>query len=143
MAEPDLQEFSDQAPLHRNLGLRLDRTERGVICRARVGTEFLVDGSQGTVHGGIIATLLDIAATFALIATSGHDWVTVDLRVDYLRPVRAGAVTVEGDVLRAGRRVGSARSTLRDAEGTECAVAIGTFASAGERSTPPGEPSGS
>lgn len=143
MVEPDLQALSDQVPLHQRLGLHLERTERGVTCRASVGTEFLVDASQGTVHGGIIATLLDTAATFALIATSGHDWVTVDLRVDYLRPVQTGDVTIDGHVLRAGRRLGSARSVVRDAAGTECAVAIGTFAASGERNPSSGTPSGS
>jgi uncharacterized protein (TIGR00369 family) len=132
MAELDLQALCDQAPLHRDLGISISRTERGVTCRATVGGHFVVDAARGTVHGGIIATLLDTAVTFALIAGSGHDWVTVDLRVDYLRPVLAGVVTTEGEVLRAGRRIGSARATLRDAEGNECAVGIGTFAAAGE-----------
>jgi uncharacterized protein (TIGR00369 family) len=131
MAELDLQALCDQAPLHRDLGITVSRTERGVTCRAAVGGHFVVDAAHGTVHGGIIATLLDTAVTFALIAGSGHDWVTVDLRVDYLRPVLAGTVTVEGEVLRAGRRVGSARATLRDEAGNECAVGIGTFAAAG------------
>jgi uncharacterized protein (TIGR00369 family) len=131
MAELDLQALCDQAPLHRELGISIGRTERGATCRATLGGHFVVDAARGTVHGGIIATLLDTAVTFALIAGSGHDWVTVDLRVDYLRPVLAGTVTVEGEVLRAGRRIGSARATLRDAEGYECAVGIGTFAAAG------------
>jgi uncharacterized protein (TIGR00369 family) len=132
MAELDLQALCDTAPLHRNLELHIRSTEHGVLCRATVGDDFVVDRNRGTVHGGIIATLLDTAATFALIATSGHDWVTVDLRVDYLRPVVGGEVTAEGEAVRAGRRVGTARAILRDAAGIDCAIAIGTFAAAGE-----------
>jgi uncharacterized protein (TIGR00369 family) len=140
MAEVDLQALCDQAPLHQDLGITVSRTERGVTCRATVGDRFVVDAARGTVHGGIIATLLDTAVTFALIAGSGHDWVTVDLRVDYLRPVLAGTGTTEAEVLRAGRRIGSARATLCDARGNQCAVAIGTFAAAGGTAGASGDP---
>lgn len=132
MPELDLQALSDQTPLHRKLGLHVSRTDDGLAFQATVGTEFVADTARGTVHGGIIATLLDTAATFALIAATEHDWVTVDLRVDYLRPVLVGTVVTTGEVLRAGRTVGRARATLTDESGTACAVAIGTFAPAGD-----------
>lgn len=143
MAELDLQALCDQVQLHRALGIVISRAEGGVICRATVGGDFVVDADRGTIHGGIIATLLDTAVSFALIAGSGHDWVTVDLRVDYLRPVIAGTVTAEAEVLRAGRRIGSARARLYDAEGHECAVGIGTFAAAGAITGVSGDASGS
>ena len=140
MAELDLQALCDQVPLHRNLGMAINRTERGVTCRATVSSDFVADTARGTVHGDILATVLDTVVTFALIASSGQDWVTVDLRVDYLRPVLAGTVTAEGEVLRAGRRLGSARATLRDGEGIECAVCIGTCAAAGAIGEEPSNP---
>lgn len=143
MAELDLQALCDQVSLHRDLGIVISRVEGGVICRATVPSDFVVDAGRGTVHGGIIATLLDTAVTFALIGSTGQDWVTVDLRVDYLRPVVAGTVTAEAEVLRAGRRIGSARAMLRDAEGQECAVCIGTFAAAGAIAGSSGDPPGS
>ena len=128
MKQLDLQGLSDEVPFHTRLGLRVARTEAGVTFDADVGDEYVVDGKTGAIHGGIVASLLDTAATFALIAQSGHDWLTVDLRIDYLRPSRSGALTVKGEVVRAGRSIGRARAELTDRTGTLSATAIGTFA---------------
>ena len=124
----DLQELCDGVPFHRQLGLEVSRTEGGVRFQCEIGREFVVDEKSGAVHGGIVASLLDTAATFALIAHTDHDWVTVDLRIDYLRPSRAGSLTISGGVVRAGRSIGRARAELSDGNGVVCATAIGTFA---------------
>ena len=75
------------APLHRELEMRVQPAGGGrVVIEAVAGTAHLNAEGAGVVHGGIIATLLDAATTFALIALDGDDWSTVDLRIDYLRP---------------------------------------------------------
>jgi uncharacterized protein (TIGR00369 family) len=128
----DLQALCDESPLHRRLGVTVRRTEGGVTLEAQVGSEFVSGGAADIVHGGIVGTLLDAAATFALIGRTEHDWVTIDFRVDYLRPTRIGAAIVTGQVVRAGRSIGRASATLADEAGRLCAQAIGTFAPAGE-----------
>jgi uncharacterized protein (TIGR00369 family) len=128
MQQPDLQALCDQSPLHRALGVRMQRSEAGVTINVEIDAAWSTGGEQPVAHGGIIATLLDSAATFALIAHSGHDWVTVDLRVDYLRPTQLGPLTIEGEVTHAGKRLGRARASLTDSTGRVCAVAVGTFA---------------
>src|SRR5581483_8931797 len=104
----DLQARCDHVPFHRMLNLSVSRTEEGVTFQSTVTPEYLVDHEQAIVHGGIVGSLLDTAATFALISETGHDWVTVDLRVDYLRPTRAESLTITGRVIRAGRSIGRA-----------------------------------
>ncbi len=128
MRRLDLQSLLDQVPFHRALGLKVRRTDGGVVLDAEVGPEYLVDVDARIVHGGVVGSLLDTAATFALIARSDHDWVTVDLRVDYLRPTHGGAIAVSGEVVRAGRSIGRAKASLRDASGETCALGFGTFA---------------
>lgn len=81
----------------------------------------------GVAHGGALATLLDTALTFALIAAADRDWATVDLRVDYLRPVAIDEVSVRARVVHAGRRTGRAEGEVVDASGATCARAVGTF----------------
>jgi uncharacterized protein (TIGR00369 family) len=130
--ELDLQALCDESPVHRQLGVIVRRTGDGVTLEALIGSEFVSGGASDIVHGGIVGTLLDAAATFALIGRTEHDWVTVDFRVDYLRPTRTGPATVKGHVVRAGRSIGRAGATLHDAAGTLCAQGIGTFAPAGE-----------
>lgn len=117
------------APLHRELEMRVQPAGGGrVVIEAVAGTAHLNAEGAGVVHGGIIATLLDAATTFALIALDGDDWSTVDLRIDYLRPVPAGPLKVSGEVVHA-RRVGRASAALSYApSGQDCARATGTFA---------------
>lgn len=50
----------------------------------------------GTLHGGCIATLVDVISTAALVTKSNHPGVSVDISVSYMSPGPAGE-TVEGD----------------------------------------------
>jgi len=124
--EATLQRYLDEAPLHAAMGqltVRLDA--RGGVIEGVLSE--VVDNGGGVVHGGAIATLLDTALTFALIAPEDRDWSTVDLRVDYLRPLTIGPVAVTGWVIHAGRRTGHAEGELRDASRVLCARATGSF----------------
>ena len=126
----ELQQLVDAARLHRELEMRVQSAGGGrVVIEAVAGAAHLNAEGSGVVHGGIVATLLDAAATFALIALDGDDWSTVDLRIDYLRPVPAGPLMVSGEVVHAGRRVGRVSAVLACApSGQDCALATGTFA---------------
>jgi len=125
----ELQQLVDAARLHRELEMRVQFAGGGsVVIEAVAGAAHLNAEGSCAVHGGIVATLLDAAATFALIALDGDDWSTVDLRIDYLRPVPAGPLSVSGEVVHAGRRVGRASAALSSAPaGQDCARATGTF----------------
>jgi uncharacterized protein (TIGR00369 family) len=124
---PDLQTICDLSPIHRKLGLRAEPTAGGVIVRGTF-TSNSTNGPDGlVVHGGLIAVLLDAAATFALIADTGCDWTTVDLRVDYLLPLAVGRVEATGEPVSVGRTLGRARAVLTGSDGRTAALAIATF----------------
>jgi uncharacterized protein (TIGR00369 family) len=129
MLPSDLQVLLDCTAVHRALRLRLvDASTDGIVLAAEAGAEHEgADGSQ-FVHGGVVATVLDSAATFALIAATDTDWSTVDLRIDYVRPVPVGVLRVRGTVVHIGRRLGRATAELV-AAGSErlLASAAGTF----------------
>jgi uncharacterized protein (TIGR00369 family) len=84
----------------------------------------------GTVHGGVIATLLDSAAGCAVHSTLPHGsgYTTVDLHTTFLRPVTAasGRVTAEGSVLSRGSRTALAEARLTDERGRLLAHATST-----------------
>lgn len=126
----DLQALCDESPYLGALGVRITRSAEGVVLQTSLDSGCAVDGKGEVAHGGVVASLVDTAATFALIARTNHDWVTVDLRVDYLRPTPLGEVTVQGEVIHAGKSLGRSRAELRDRAGRACAVAVGTFAPA-------------
>lgn len=110
----DLQAFYDESPFDRVLGLRIERSGEVVVVRGTLGHNLAVDSAGSFVHGGAVASVLDVALTFALIARTEHDWVTVDLRVDYLRPAPLGAIEARAEVLQTGRNIGRTRGELRD-----------------------------
>lgn len=72
----------------------------------------------GSVHGGIIATLIDSATGCAIHTTlpAGKMYTTLDLKLNYVRPVLAhtGLLRCIGAVIHPGRRVATAEARLID-----------------------------
>jgi len=133
MLPSELQHLVDVSPVHRGLRLTvITADETGVTCRAEPGAEETGEDNGQFLHGGVVATLLDAAATFALISATGTDWSTVDLRTDFLRPAPAGVLLVSGTAVQAGKRLGRASATVSDpASGRLLATGGGTFAKTG------------
>jgi len=84
----------------------------------------------GTVHGGVLATLLDSATGCAVHSTlpAGTGYTSLDLSVRFLRPVLvgSGALRCTGEVLNAGRRTALAEARLTDPAGKLLAHATST-----------------
>ncbi|WP_045746682.1 PaaI family thioesterase [Actinoplanes rectilineatus] len=84
----------------------------------------------GTVHGGIISTLLDTAAACSVHSTlpAGVGYTSMDLNVRFLRAVTIGSgrLTCTGEVLQRGRRTALAQARLTDAAGRLIAHATST-----------------
>ena len=75
----------------------------------------------GTVHGGVLSTLLDTAAACSVHSTlpAGVGYTSQDLNVKFLRPVTAdsGRITCRGTVLQRGRRTALAEARMTDEQG--------------------------
>ncbi|MEU4688546.1 PaaI family thioesterase [Actinoplanes sp. NPDC023714] len=75
----------------------------------------------GTVHGGVISTLLDTAAACSVHSTlpAGVGYTSMDLNVKFLRAVtvNSGRLTCTGTVLQRGRRTALAEARLVDGSG--------------------------
>lgn len=130
-----------RTPIHRALGVHLERLENGVALKGAIGTEFARQDGLNFLHGGAVATLLDSATNFAVFSETRQAWATIDLRVDYIRPTALGDIEVRAWVVHAGASVGRARAELRDGSGKLTAVATATlladksFVRAGSRET--------
>jgi uncharacterized protein (TIGR00369 family) len=94
-----------------------------------VGADY-VGGARPTVHGGAVATMLDISLASLVVAMTGADQgtATANLNVSYLRPMPTGRCTCEAEVERMGRTMGFVRAVLVDASGHKAATATATFA---------------
>lgn len=75
----------------------------------------------GTMHGGVISTLLDSAAACSLHSTlpAGVGYTSLDLNVRFLRAVTAGSgqLACRGTVLQKGRRTALTEARLTDSVG--------------------------
>lgn len=85
----------------------------------------------GSVHGGLLCTLLDSAAGCALHTTlpRGRGYTSVEIKVSYLKAVRldSGPLTATGTVVKAGSRVGFTEAVVTDGSGAVVATATSTL----------------
>ena len=107
-------------------GIVIDGVTDGV-CRAHVDLQPQHLNPRGFVHGGLLCTLMDVAAGSAAILA--HDpprmMVTQSAEVHYLRPCSGGTLTAEARVLKAGRSVAVVSVEVKDE--AEKLVSAGTF----------------
>jgi uncharacterized protein (TIGR00369 family) len=111
------------------VGLTLTEAEEGRVVMRLTPAEFHYN-PIGTVHGGILATLLDSVMGCAVHTTlpQGRGYTSLEIKVNYLRAVTgaSGELAAEGRVVHAGRRSAVAEAKVVDAEGRLCATASTT-----------------
>jgi uncharacterized protein (TIGR00369 family) len=107
--------------------LELDITYGEDSCRIAFPVRSHFFNPGGTLHGGIIATVMDISMGHLLRHVSGAGGATLQMNIQYLRPLTEGRATCEGRVLRRGRTVAYLESRLSDAEGRLAAIATSTW----------------
>jgi uncharacterized protein (TIGR00369 family) len=116
---------------HRWVGAQVTRVEdEWVEAECPWKPEF--EGAPNTAQGGIIATLVDMAAEYAIAAKFGRPVPTINLRIDYHRPARPGTLYARGRVIRAGSTIITAEAQVLDAERALCASGRGSFFSIGQ-----------
>ncbi len=80
------------------------------------------------IHGGIVATLLDTAGWFAVVAQSKTILVTTsELSIHFLNPTQECALHAEGWVVKAGKRTLIGEMRVSKSDGEVVAIGTGTF----------------
>lgn len=120
----------DHNPLLQYLGIELETVSPG-HASFRIDLEARHLNRQGSLQGGVAATLLDAACGYAGLAPQegeplGHA-MTVMLNISYLRKVAAGRLRCVAKVTRAGRSVYFSTGELLDEHGELIATAQGVF----------------
>jgi uncharacterized protein (TIGR00369 family) len=109
-----------ETPLHDLLGLEIvEIGERHSVLSMPVRPQAF--NSTGNLHGGAIATLIDVAAGSAAARGSGFEpgrqsLVTADLQVRYLGRPHGDTVYARAEVLKAGRQLIVVECRVTDAE---------------------------
>ena len=100
------------------LGMKLVKLSEGsATMTMAVGRRF--HNPMGTLHGGIMTDLADAAMGIATVSTLADDetFTTLELKMNFLRPVVEGVITGEGTVLHRGRKIVLSEAVVRDDEG--------------------------
>jgi uncharacterized protein (TIGR00369 family) len=117
-------------PLLDHLGIRLASLAAG-RCTFELDVEPRHLNRQGSLQGGVTATLLDAACGYAGLQAEGDDVVghavTVMLTISYLAKVDTGRLQATGTVTRAGRSIYFSSAQLTSESGELIATAQGTF----------------
>lgn len=81
---------------------------------------------MGTLHGGIMTDLADACMGIATMSTLAEDetFTTIELKMNFLRPVYEDELTAQAEVLHRGRKIVLVESAVRNREGKD--VARGT-----------------
>lgn len=116
-------------PFHKWLGLRLvelgaDHVDIAMPWRE----EFVSDPTARYTHGGVIATLIDLTADYAIAAKLGRGVPTIDMRVDFHKAAMPGDELIgRGRVIKLGRTVATAEAVVAKADGTLIASGRGVY----------------
>ena len=110
------------------LGFKLDSLEaRRAVLSVEVGEKLLQ--LQGIMHGGAIASLIDTAVALAIASISepGDRFTTVELKVNYLSPIKGGRAIADARLIKTGRRIIVADCDVSDSNGKLAAKALVTY----------------
>src|SRR3989441_12227332 len=83
---------------------------------------------MGTLHGGILCDIADAAMGIAFASTLAPDesFTTVELKINFFRPVWQAQLKAEGAVVRRGHTIGYVECTITDEENRLVAKAAST-----------------
>ena len=130
-----VQALLTKGPYHQWLGLSVINVGDGTIeIGAKWREEWVVNPDRRYTHGGVLATLVDIGADWAMVKKLGRPVPTIDLRVDYHAPAMPGDLTIRGKVVRMGSQFSTAEAHILDAQGKLLASGRGTYFTAPPKS---------
>jgi uncharacterized protein (TIGR00369 family) len=102
-------------PVATLIGFTIGSIEPGrVVMEMEAGPQH--SSPLGTVHGGILCDLADAAMGMAYAASLDEDetFTTLELKINFLKPVWSGRLTATGYVVKSGRTVGLVDCDVHD-----------------------------
>lgn len=127
----DVQKVVDRSPFLSWLGLKvlsLEDDEISVFATWR--PEWVANPDRGQTQGGILGSLIDFAANFALFFQMRRPVLTIDLRIDYHRMATQGNLLAKGRVVKVGKTVSVCEAEIFDEAGKLVASGRGSFLTA-------------
>ncbi|MEH7350487.1 PaaI family thioesterase [Gottfriedia acidiceleris] len=125
-------------PIARLIGAELVNVEEGkAVFELQCDTEKHAN-PMGTIHGGILCDIADMAMGVAFASTleTNETFTTVELKINYLKPVWNEKIIAKGEVMKRGNTIGLIKCDVFDEGGSLVAHALSTcMILRGEKST--------
>ena len=118
--------------LARFIGLRFEYFPSGAadaekeLCRVTFPVTDMLRNPQGSLHGGVMATVMDISMGHLMRKIAGPG-ATIELKGQFMRPVMEGLVTCEGRFTKRGKSLSFMESRLMGADERLAALATATW----------------
>jgi uncharacterized protein (TIGR00369 family) len=116
-----------EMPVGKLIGFRISEAGGGrAVVLLEAGPQHT--NPMGTLHGGILCDIADAAMGIAFHSTlaESESFTTVELKINYFRPVWKAELRAEGKVVRRGKMVGYVECEVTDENGKAIAKASST-----------------
>src|SRR6185295_19411372 len=99
----------EQPPVAKLIGFRLESLEKGIAVMTLEADQRHAN-PMGTLHGGILCDIADAAMgiAYASLLAEGESFTTLELKINFLKPIWKSKLVAKGRVAKAGRTVGLA-----------------------------------
>ena len=114
-------------PIGQLLGFRLVAVSPGKATMEMDADERLAN-PMGTLHGGVLCDLADAAMGMAYASTleRGDTFTTLELKINFLKPIWRSRLRAEGHIVKGGRTVGLVECDIFDDKNSLVARASST-----------------
>jgi uncharacterized protein (TIGR00369 family) len=115
------------SPVEQLLGIKPVTIDPGQVLFEMEATESH-SNPQGTLNGGVTSTLADIAmgVAFGTILQPEESFTTIELKINFLKPVWSGTIRAEAKVMKKGQTVGFIDCSVFDENQSLVAFATST-----------------
>jgi uncharacterized protein (TIGR00369 family) len=113
----------DADPFHQYLGMTLADSSKDYARVRLVIGEGTPTGIGGSVNGGVLATMLDmaaVAAVFTNLREGSQPAGTADLQITYLRQAHGAFLDAEATVVKRGRQLCTVQVDIKNPDGELC-----------------------
>ncbi|MGB8851593.1 MAG: PaaI family thioesterase [Candidatus Acidiferrales bacterium] len=119
---------SPPPPIAQLIGFRLTAVQRGEA-RLELDADGRHANPMGTMHGGILCDIADAAMGMAFASTleEGESFTTLELKINFLKPVWSDRLAAAGHVVHRGKTVGLVECTVTNSKGDRVAFATSTY----------------
>jgi len=118
----------ENCPFYRLLNMKIEEVREN-YARLSIKIDRKHIQLLNTVHGGVIASLADSAAAWAICGSNGLNGapVTVEMKINFLKPVKSGKLVAEARNIHEGSRIFVSDVEIKNGEGDLIAKSLLTY----------------